>query len=116
MKHHYCVICWSPVGPPQQTTCGGASCRDSWKNMDTDARTRRKLMAFSSPSDRQVLLLEEAEATNIARSQRIEEAREALSDYQQTQSHDSTPQFLRDILSPENAPINPKQKQNEVTK
>ena len=109
MKYHFCVICYSPVRHPQQTTCGAAECREAWKHLNRDARLKHTNLASMSPSERAYCLLEgpsieELEAKTLAQNQLNAD----ITNYDQAQQKKADsgfiPKTLRDMLLT-NAPI-----------
>lgn len=117
MKYHFCVICYAPVRHPQQTTCGAAECRDSWKHLGRDARARHMNLATMSPSERAYCLSQgpaPEEAQQRLASQQVLD--DELAEYEQQQAKKATPAFIRTMLDPANAPIStpqPSEKEEE---
>lgn len=102
-KYHFCPVCFAPVRHPQQTTCGGAECRDAWKNMSSATRLKRANLATYSPSERALILAQGPSPEELEeREQRQALLDEQLTEHQSTQNHDARPAFIRDMLSPDN--------------
>ena len=106
MKYHFCPICFADVRHPQQTTCGGNDCRDSWKHLNSVARKSRANLATLSPSERELILMQTPEVRpNIDYTQLESD----LAAYEAAQKPKESPQFIREMLNPENLPIKEKE-------
>lgn len=103
MKYHFCVICYCEVIHPQQTTCGSSECRDAWKHLGRDARTRHRNLATLSPSERAYCLAQGPSVEELEdRAQRREQLDADLIEHQAQQQKKEAPAFIRDMLNPAN--------------
>lgn len=100
MRNLFCAVCFQSVNY-KQNTCGGFACLDTWKHYSTETRRKRKNLASMTPSERDFALRNEPE---------VEPDIEFLDNLRtdaliEAKSKNKTPNFIREMLSPENFPI-----------
>lgn len=97
--YHFCPVCFNPVRHPQQVTCGGPDCRETWKHMPSALRLTRSNLASLSPSERELAL----QQPDTAELERREVAREQLATDIATQkeatARKSNQDFFNDLMA-----------------
>ena len=103
MGKHVCVICYMSL-PRAQITCGSPECVDTWHNMKQQSRQKRKNLATATPSERAFILSQTPEPQPD-----LEFINDLQLQAEQINQKKESPQFIREMLNPENLTIKEKE-------